>query len=983
MKRSWVILLLCLPWMAFAEMDAASRDLLIEKLAKVNLTLAPNDSSKVSVTLRLADLLAERARISSMKDLESGCTVCTAGKDDREKAIRLYREVLDRVPQVSRGKVLIQLGHLYEMTGNEKEARSFYEKVSKETNDPAVVAESNLSLAEMAFKKNQFAIARASYQEVLKIPTAASKGLAAYRSAWCSFNLGDIKGATAELINILQTPSLLTRTGVSENQIDPQFQEEVSRDLATFLSKSEVTEGIVTKLYELSPETTRVTNVTLLAAEAERVGRKKEALLVWNFVYSHQAQPSERLEALLHRAPLLLESGAREQALQDLEAVSGLWKELKGCGKSDCSESQKSFRQFVVVWNQAEKKTPSADLSKAYGIYLETFPQDVEMALWGAQVAKEQKDWPLSLKRNQMAVAALLEQKKNPKADASVNEKLEASLLTAIETAEASTDDVLLLNAQESYLANSPKGTKRFEVQYQKARRLYENNKHAEASAEMRKLALDPQGPKAIRKQAADLALDSLGILKDEDRLVEWSKEFAGVFKDQASDFQQVSQKAILSRSASLAANDTAAAWAVLEKFDARQASASDRIIYLKNRLILAEKMGNYSAARNAADDLLALKDIKSEDREFALSRKAWFAELQLDFASAFAATQKMEMKEQGPEQKALKLALYADLSGQNPLPLYQQYLKTTKDEEARQAVASEIVRRSSDPAKEIEAQKNILEKSPDLLARLYTEVYAKTSSEGILKKASAEAKIVKTDWGRLLNRVALLKEFDAVQAKLSAHQLDPKTQGTLAKSIKARAAELTKAEALAEKAIQSGDWTSQLVTINLVAKESDRFYQELMSLPMPEGLKPEEEQEYLQLLGQQASPFKAKADQAQSKVKEFWARATWKTDLEKSVKDGAEFRSLIAKEIQALKTAALPEDQAFFAALETSNNGTVLGLPDLKEIEAAREVVRQKPMDTAAVEKLLELEKKARNFAMVQYLEGRLRAMPKPEVRQ
>ena len=64
---------------AFAQMDEASRSLLIDKLGNVQRGLAPKDPSKVAVTLRLADLLSERARFDSMKEIEQGCTVCNAG----------------------------------------------------------------------------------------------------------------------------------------------------------------------------------------------------------------------------------------------------------------------------------------------------------------------------------------------------------------------------------------------------------------------------------------------------------------------------------------------------------------------------------------------------------------------------------------------------------------------------------------------------------------------------------------------------------------------------------------------------------------------------------------------------------------------------------------------------------------------------------------------------------------------------------------
>jgi hypothetical protein len=98
---------------AQSSVDPKTRDLLIEKLTQVYLNLAPSDAAKVGITLRLADLHAERARLDAMKDLESGCTVCEAGKADRKKALSYYQEVLPKVPESSLGKVMAQVGHLY------------------------------------------------------------------------------------------------------------------------------------------------------------------------------------------------------------------------------------------------------------------------------------------------------------------------------------------------------------------------------------------------------------------------------------------------------------------------------------------------------------------------------------------------------------------------------------------------------------------------------------------------------------------------------------------------------------------------------------------------------------------------------------------------------------------------------------------------------------------------------------------------------
>ena len=114
---------------AHSQMDDGNRSLLITKLENVYQHLAPKDSSKVAVTLRLADLYAERARTEAMNELNQGCTTCKAGAADRKKALRLYTEVLERAPEAVQGKVMVQVGHLYQLTGDETKAVSFYQKI--------------------------------------------------------------------------------------------------------------------------------------------------------------------------------------------------------------------------------------------------------------------------------------------------------------------------------------------------------------------------------------------------------------------------------------------------------------------------------------------------------------------------------------------------------------------------------------------------------------------------------------------------------------------------------------------------------------------------------------------------------------------------------------------------------------------------------------------------------------------------------------
>jgi len=97
-------------------------------LTQVQLTLSAQDKTKLPLTLRLADLHAERGRYLANHELESGCSPCTAGVQDRKKALSLYKEVLPQLSADQLGKVLPQMGHLYQMLGEEAQAIEAYRK---------------------------------------------------------------------------------------------------------------------------------------------------------------------------------------------------------------------------------------------------------------------------------------------------------------------------------------------------------------------------------------------------------------------------------------------------------------------------------------------------------------------------------------------------------------------------------------------------------------------------------------------------------------------------------------------------------------------------------------------------------------------------------------------------------------------------------------------------------------------------------------
>jgi hypothetical protein len=968
--------------------QSSTDNALIEKFTMVYLRLAPTDTAKVGVTLRLADLHAERARKLSMEDM-------VKGEKDRNLALKYYREAVKGTPEEGQARIWIQMGHLNEMSSDSSSALKAYEQILALPATPEQKADAHLSMAEVYFKQRQFEKARANYAEVMKNDKATSRGFAAYRSAWVDFNQGQTDAGITALVKILRSPELSRRSATAAAGADTQFQEEVSRDLATFMAKRRVKADDLNTLYEVSPASTKVANLMYLAGEAERLGQATEALQLWQFVHSKQSEPRERLESLIHVAGLQVAAGGGDEALASYENALQLWSTLGGCTDEACKELRTRVKNTLVDWNRVEKKNPSEQLVKAYQAFTQTFPEDTSMRMYLAQVARERKDFALAL-NTYIAVGRM-----------GVTES-EPALIAAIETAElavaaeapaakvattseapktnaAPTDaSIRLKEAYDAYVKHSVKKERLTEVRYQQAKWSYDNGDLEAGAVALREFALDPAvKDMKLRDQAANLALDALAISKDDARIRTWAEDFAKALPANASEKRQVARKALLNQSAKLSEQkDMAAAWALLEKENFANAPAEDRVLLLKNKLVLAEKLGLYPQARLIADELLAQPSLNAEDSQYALSRKAWLSELVLDFDGALTATQKMKATDLPADQRLLKLAMYADLASKDARGFYTQYLKISKDSASRVAIASQLVKSSSTPLKEIELQRAVLAENPEVLGQLYLELYGQTRDAGILKKALSQPTVVKSKSGPLLQRQEFLKTYQALKAKLAAQTVDSSNMKKMAAGLKTRVATLSEGEKFANQVIAAGDWTLQVAVFTVLATENERFYQEIMGLPLPAGLSPEEENEYMQALSQQSAPHQTKANDLKAKVGEFWAQSEAIPQLEKSLDVAtAEVRPLMKEEIELLASIAPEAKKAQLAAVANKPTAIVAEKPSLQVLEGAKAAVRENPMNRQSLNNLLELEQKWGRPAMVSYLKGRLETLDgKPE---
>lgn len=987
MKKSFLVFSLSMGMVAHAQNSApngSTQDLLIQKLTQVQLGLAPADPARASVLLRLADLHAERARQLSMKELADGCTVCTAGTKDREKALSYYTEALSKVPANMVAKVHLQMGHLYELQGRNELAEKSYQAMLSTSSSNLEMAEAHLSLAEMAFRKSDFTKAAGLYEKVLTTEGASSQGLAAYRKAWCNFRMGEMEASIAQLQEILKNPKLQSRMAAARGVADVQFLEEVSRDMATFMAARGIKANDAETLYSLTPENFKLQQVTLLAREGLRLGQKEASLKVWDFVYQKQSDPKARLEAQVRMAQLSFDLKNTPAAAKSYQMALNLWGGTD-CTQASCEESAKALRQFVVGWNRLENTKPSAELLAAYEEYFKVFADDEDMYVWGAQAAAQAGQYAQAANwtalANKVILAKYTVEKDSAKQKAQA-EKLEKNLLLGIENAEKSKDEKLLAAAQDDYLQKSVLKQKSFDVQYQKAYTIYQKGDYATAADQLKQLATLGKGSRQIQVQAAELSLDALALLKDDARIQQWSAEYANLFADKKTDFQHILQKSILTQSAKLAEAQPDQALAALASFNMSGASSDDRKTYLKNKILLSEKLNKITEARVAVEDLLREPGLGAEDREFALGRKVWFAELELDFATALKAAEQMKFAGISADEKVLKLALYSELADMSPANYYSQYLKQSKDEEKKALIATQLIRLSKNPAKDLETYKPYFKNNAGLYARAALDVYGMTKDRKILEKALKEKGTSKQDAFVMIEKILTLGDVKALTAQVAAHKIDTKNQATIAAGLKGRIKLLEKIDALANRAIAAGDWSSQLLALNLVANENTRFYNEALALPMPTGLTPEQETEYLTLLSQQVAPNQNTATMASTKVKEFWSQKTALDSYKTFATQNSQWAPYIVEEMEALAAVAPEEHKTAWTTATADIKATEMSLqkPTLAELEKARTNLKQNPFAASAIQEALALEKKAQRKSMVEYLEGRLASLAKKD---
>jgi TolA-binding protein len=999
MKTKIFLLILIASFVAHADnkLDGDTDGLVIDRLERALEDMDKTDDSRWEIMIRAADLRAERARISEMntiaKELGAAspvgpCETCKAAKEDRRRAIELYKDVFENGKIEDKGRVILQMAHLSQLNGDEKKAESLFNKILKSGKyGEDVTAESHSGLAEILYRQTKFKAAIAHFEKALANKNIQKRGQLTYRLAWCQLNLGNLKSAKANLEVILKNPDLMSFNVGDQRKLDTAFQEEVSRDYATFLARGEITDADITNLLNLSPEANRSNNLYHLANELDRLGKKKMSLIAWRFANSRQTDPNEKLEGFVKMAQVHYDIGNKGLAAEEIQKASDHWKS-EGCKEDqNCEELQHKMRKLITDWDRASKKVPSADLLKAYGAYLAIWPQETEMVYWSANLAKRlnkhQEATALFRKATSLAKSDL-KSAKGSEEQKKLKNIFEGSLLSEIESAELAKNHELRLDAYKNYLNQNPDGEKAHEVRYQIVHITYEKGDYKKAADGFRELVNDNKFPQPLKIQAADLALDSLNLAKESDKLEKWSLEFAERVPERRKEFTEISRKAALNKVAVNVSQKDASESDLrssLNKMNAVPLSGmtkDQKVLYLKDKITIARRIKDIDQVRRAAEELSSITKFSTADNVFARQQLLWVAENTLDFKNAYRIAKVTDIPGKSDIEMELQLGIYADLGGMNPVPHYERYIHSTQNRKSARQVMVSVIKKSKNPSHTFRKYESELASEPSLYAPLALEDYGRSGNLTLARQRLARPGLRSTPEAFIVYRQQALGEFNRNSKTLMFHRLNRSSDRALKRTLTERVSLLRNSENRAQAAVQSRDWTLQIVHLDYLASEYSRLYRDILTLPVPRGLNKVQREQYRGLLKSQSEPYRQKAQQFEQKVTDLWNQSDIRENLliDYSKASGS-LRKLVNHELQTLiRIAPVKYKSDLRLAMQSRSEARV----DSNVLQKALSNVKRDPFDTDSLEKLKELEKKAGRHAMVAFLEAKVDQLKKGE---
>lgn len=939
------------------KMDLSDTNAVIAKLTQILPALQDDPKKQNTVQIRLADLHAERARIFEVNAGEKNCTNCKESNADRQKAIALYASGLPKSDVETQKKGYAQLAYLYLATEQSGKATEVYKSVLKKPSLKSIHPKAHLGLGDIYFADAKYKAALVELELAKNNADRNDQAYITYRQAWSKLNLGENAVALATIQKAIAQASANKQAA---------FRKDLMRDYATILARNDFGAQDVNTFAKLSPETDRADNLKYLGDEAERLGNKKGAILIWA-QYTRGGE-QDKADVYLKFALNYYDLDQQPKALSYLDKTV---KALQNEKCDDCKKVVQDFRSFLVNWNKKEKIEPSKNLMNAYGLYIEAAPDDFEALIWAGQVAQAQND---SVRAYGFYDRAALVAHKLGK-----EKETESTSTVAMEVADSTGKVELREKSLNRYLELNPKGPKRNLVNYQLAYIAFNRKQYDEAASQFKALALNKSwSDTSLRVQSADLNLDALTILKQDKELRSNANLFAKEFSDKANHFSEISRKTTMNILARLVTSpdgprsDIRNEIEILRGYNIAHLSNPDKIAHNKNLILAAEKIGDVNTVGAMSAALLHTPGLSDSDEEFAKRSLLWVAELKLEFKEAYKIASSMKMADQKGAQRDLRLGLLAELAGMNPENHFNDYIRSGGSVRKSNELRVKMIRRASNKWAKLEQYVRFLRQTPDVLASITLELHLAQPNPSKVAQLLKVHGVSQTPEGFYLLKLRGREEYKQFRQSIANGRLDNRSDRALQRSMKTRIAVLETLKRRYEKALSVGDIPLQAMVLSTIETENRRFYRQIQAMPAPRGLRKNERIQYQALLDQQSKPFLTTADEAKSNLEKTVAdNSKAMSELENALKSTDTLqRKLAANELRTLRPyMSNGQVSDFKEVLEDTRVSS-------RDIENIRKEIRMNPLNTSVLKELRELEARRANGPLIAYLDERIQQL-------
>jgi hypothetical protein len=268
-----------------------------------------------------------------------------------------------------------------------------------------------------------------------------------------------------------------------------------------------------------------------------------------------------------------------------------------------------------------------------------------------------------------------------------------------------------------------------------------------------------------------------------------------------------------------------------------------------------------------------------------------------------------------------------------------------------------------------LNAQAPELKRNPTLLNETALFVISKNGTARGLDKVLESKELRNKSAAQWVFRQSFFKKLATFKAQIQNQEINTRSDKAMQRTIQERMTSISKADRLLGDALNTRDITAQMLTLDLISAENERFVRNLAGLPIPKDLSASEQQQYLGILKAKSKPFFLKAKTAQAKLADIWKNSTALSQLINDYRVARpEMRKLLTGDLVAL--LQVQGSGSLKDTLANTLNGTQMST---RELLTARQSVSENPNDVREIEKLKILETKLGHPLMPTYLDARL----------